>query len=412
MSWRELPLSELPIDVIDGDRGKNYPKQNEFHEKGYCVFLSATNVTKSGFKFDTVQFIDEQKDSALRKGKLSRNDVVLTTRGTIGNSAFFNESIPYENMRINSGMVILRVDQNKFYAPFLYSYLRSQLFLKKVDSIRSGAAQPQLPIRDLVTVKIPCPDISEQIRASEFISSYDDLIENNRRRIQLLEESARLLYQEWFVHLRFPGHEQVNITDGVPEGWTRLSVAECCEKPSYGYTASANQDAIGPKFLRITDIVPSSISWANVPYCEADEATTKKYQLGEGDIVVARTGATVGYAKRMPSLSEPVIYASYLVKFSPNKSIVDDLILGIFMESEQCKDFVRGNAGGAAQPNANAQILGGTKLLVPSELLQKEFRSNVAPLIEQKFLLEKQNTSLTKARDLLLPKLMSGELTI
>ena len=89
MSWRELPLSELPIDVIDGDRGKNYPKQNEFHEKGYCVFLSATNVTKSGFKFDTVQFIDEQKDSALRKGKLSRNDVVLTTRGTIGNSAFF-----------------------------------------------------------------------------------------------------------------------------------------------------------------------------------------------------------------------------------------------------------------------------------------------------------------------------------
>lgn len=255
-------------------------------------------------------------------------------------------------------------------------------------------------------------DVNEQIRIADFIATYDDLIENNRRRIKLLEESARLLYQAWFVHLRFPGHEQVKIVDGLPEGWEKLTVAECCHKPTYGFTASASKDPIGPQFLRITDIVPTSINWAGVPYCDADEATTKKYQLKEGDIVVARTGATVGFAKRMPELNVPVVYASYLVKFSPNPSIIDDLLLGVFMESEQYKEFVRGNAGGAAQPNANAKVLGSAKLLIPTKLLQVEFRANIAPMIEQKFLLEKQNSALEKARDLLLPKLMSGELAV
>lgn len=277
-----------------------------------------------------------------------------------------------------SHIIRVRLKKDIAYPNFFFYYFKSPQC--GIKSIVTQGVQAGIRGNELKTLPVALPPLDEQIKIADMLTQYDDLIENNSRRIQLLEESARLLYQEWFVHLRFPGHEQVKITDGVPEGWARLTVAECCEKSTYGYTASATQDAIGPKLLRITDIVPSSISWSDVPYCEADEATTKKYLLKEGDIVAARTGATVGYAKRMPSLSEPVIYASYLVKFSPNKFVIDDLLLGIFMESEQYKDFVRGNAGGAAQPNANAQILGGAKLLVPSELLQKEFRSNVAPL--------------------------------
>lgn len=333
--------------------------------------------------------------------------VMFTCIGnTIGKCAIASED-SLTNQQINS-IVPHKNEESKF----IYYLLNYYMDVFRGIGLSGGVATPIINKTDFSKVELKAPEKSLWPAIGQLLSIYDDLIENNRRRIQLLEESACLLYQEWFVHLRFPGHEHVKITDGVPEGWTRLTVAECCQKPTYGYTVSATHEAIGPKLLRITDIVPNSISWPDVPYCEADEATTKKYQLNEGDIVVARTGATVGYAKRMPLLSEPVIYASYLVKFSPNKSIVDDIFLGVFMESDQYKDFVRGNAGGAAQPNANAQILGGAKLLVPCELLQNEFRSSVAPLMEQKFLLEKQNVLLAKARDLLLPKLMCGDLTV
>lgn len=387
MSWRELPLSELPIDVIDGDRGKNYPKQNEFHEKGYCVFLSATNVTKSGFKFDTVQFIDEQKDSALRKGKLSRNDVVLTTRGTIGNSAFFNESIPYENMRINSGMVILRVDQNKFYAPFLYSYLRSQLFLKKVDSIRSGAAQPQLPIRDLVTVKIPCPDISEQIRASEFISSYDDLIENNRRRIQLLEESARLLYQEWFVHLRFPGHEQVKITDGVPEGWSKEPLENLLVLQR-GFDL--------PISKRVEGKVPIYASTGINGF--HNNAKVK----GPG-VVTGRSGS-LGTVMYVAKDFWPLNTTLWVKEFKKSSPIFATFLLRAMK--------LEGYNGGAAVPTLNRNDVHKVDVLCPDAKLMSEFEVQVDGIFKQIDKLKEFNEKLAQARDLLLPKLMSGELTI
>lgn len=353
-------------------------------------------------------------DKELENYSLKENDLLFSRTSVVpegvGMCSIIREK--EQSLVFESNIIRVRIDSDLANPEYIFRYFQSPIGRGSVLSIAGGTNIKTIKASSLKELSVPLIDKDSQNLVVEILRNYDDLIENNRRRIQLLEESARLLYQEWFVHLRFPGHEQVNITDGVPEEWARLTVAECCEKPTYGYTASAQQDAIGPKFLRITDIVPSSIDWPDVPYCEADEVTTRKYLLAEGDIVVARTGATVGYAKRMPSLSESVVYASYLVKFTPNNSVVDDLLLGIFMESEQYKEFVRGNAGGAAQPNANAQILGAAKLLVPTELLQKEFRANVAPLLEQKFLLEKQNFSLSKARDLLLPKLMSGELTV
>ena len=106
--WQEVKLGELPIKIIDNDRGENYPQKNEFSNEGHCLFLNTKNVTKSGFSFSKLNFITEQKDKILRQGKLQRKDLVLTTRGTVGNVAYYNEKISYNNIRINSGMVIIR----------------------------------------------------------------------------------------------------------------------------------------------------------------------------------------------------------------------------------------------------------------------------------------------------------------
>jgi type I restriction enzyme S subunit len=246
---------------------------------------------------------------------------------------------------------------------------------------------------------------------SAILSTYDDLIENNRRRMALLEESARLLYQEWFVRLLFPGHEHTRIVDGIPEGWERKPLSELCEFIDYGYTATAAQEEIGPKFLRITDIVPDVIDWSAVPYCRIEDERLERFRLAEGDIVIARTGATVGYAKRLHGRHPEAVFASYLVRLRL-KPEVDNLMAGVFVESDSYKDYVQSRVSGAAQPNANARVLACAEMHVPPHRLQSIFHEFVEPLVDEREVLQLQNQKLKAARDLLLPRLMSGEICV
>jgi type I restriction enzyme S subunit len=301
-------------------------------------------------------------------------------------------------------------NEGKVDARFI-KYLFDALLQRRYKRFTQGAAQDNLSQGKLLSLRFPVPDVTMQTLIADRLSAYDDLIENNRRRIQLLEQAACLLYKEWFVHLRFPGHEHVKITDGVPEGWARKTLSELAQSVKYGYTASATNDSIGPKFLRITDIVFNTIDWSKVPFCMISELDFKKHSLQEGDIVVARTGATVGYAKRIGKLESAAVYASYLVRFR-FASGLDDILAGICMESDDYKTFVRKNAGGAAQPNANAKVLSSMRILVPSNGIKQLFREIVEPLFWQRDLLQFQIQKLTKARDLLLPRLMNGEISV
>jgi len=132
---------------------------------------------------------------------------------------------------------------------------------------------------------------------------------------------------------------------------------------NYGYTASASKDPVGPKFLRITDIVPELIDWDSVPYCQIDQKDYNKYVLHEGDIVIARTGATTGYAKHLRNIPNSV-FASYLVRIRVNQNCCDRYI-GLVVESEDYKRFIKANISGAAQPQANAQVLTSFPMLLP-----------------------------------------------
>ena len=216
-------------EIIDGDRGKNYPQQHEFLDEGYCLFLNTGNVTKAGFSFDSNQFISKEKCDLLRKGKLQRHDIVYTTRGTVGNAAYYSDSIPYEHVRINSGMVIIRPKEAIVCTEFLYQILKSDYYRPFFRKHCTGSAQPQLPIKNFSTIELDLPDLPVQCRIAGILSTYDDLIENNQKQIKLLEEAAQRLYKEWFVDLRFPGHENVKIVDGVPEGWENASVTDLLE---------------------------------------------------------------------------------------------------------------------------------------------------------------------------------------
>ena len=154
------------IKIIDGDRGVNYPKQEEFYPEGACLFLNAGNVTANGFDFSACAYITREKDSILRKGKLQHGDVVLTTRGTVGNVAFYNETMTFSEMRINSGMVILR-NLGVVSTEYIYTALRHEYLQKLMTLYASGSAQPQLPIKDMKRMKIIEPDSTTMERFTE-----------------------------------------------------------------------------------------------------------------------------------------------------------------------------------------------------------------------------------------------------
>jgi len=142
----------------------------------------------------------------------------------------------------------------------------------------------------------------------------------------------------------------------VKERWKKVRLGEVCEKVNYGYTASAEYSRVGPKFLRITDIVLENIDWDKVPYCQIEEKNIPKFLLKEGDIVIARTGATVGYAKYIKKGIPTAVFASYLVRIRLKKDF-DARDIGFLIESDIYKRFIKANISGAAQPQANAQVL-------------------------------------------------------
>ena len=157
--------------IIDGDRGIHYPKQEDFSDDGYCLFLNTKNVTYTGFNFNSCAFITKQKDSQLRKGKLQYGDIVLTTRGTIGNLAYYTKNIPFENVRINSGMVILRM-KSLMSELFFIEQFKMRLFDIK-EKIASGSAQPQLPISTMNKISILVPPLTLQEQFATFVQQVD-----------------------------------------------------------------------------------------------------------------------------------------------------------------------------------------------------------------------------------------------
>jgi type I restriction enzyme, S subunit len=405
MNWTTVEFESLysipsrnGLNRPSGIRGKGYKFINMGELFGHDRIGS--------IEMERVEMNDKELATMLiEEGDLlfARQSLVLSGAGKCSIVKEVDEPTTFE-----SHLIRIRLKRELANPYFYHYYFKSPKC--PIRSIVTQGVQAGIRGNDLKQLKIHLPPIEIQNRIADIISAYDDLIENNRRRIQLLERSLHLLYKEWFVNLRFPSHEHSKIVDGIPEGWEKLSLGDLAESVMYGYTASA-QESGEAKLLRITDIAPDTINWDSVPFCEIDEQNLRKFALQEGDVVVARTGATVGYAKRIGSLESPTVFASYLIRFRFTEKI-DNYLAGIFIESDEYKNFVVNNAGGAAQPNANAKVLSSATVLVPTQNIQRLFRDYVEPICKQKDLLQKENRKLKQARDLLLPKLMSGAISV
>ena len=413
-TWKEFSFLEAPFSILDGDRGKNYPKQNEFESEGHCLFLSATNVTNEGFLFNTVQFISEEKDKLLRSGKLMRDDIVMTTRGTIGNVAYYSKRISYDHMRINSGMVIFRCQHEEIIPSFLYIFLRSSYATGQMNALRSGVAQPQLPICDMKRMKITVPPLPVQRKLSIVVSSYDNLIENNNRRIQILEEMAQAIYNEWFVKFRFPGHSKVNIIDSelgkIPEGWGIVKVSDVIDIQNGYAFKSKTFDAEGDYgVITIKNVQEGRFTTQKMDkILDVPDKMPKHCRVKERDILLSLTG-NVGRVCLVYGdnflLNQRV--AKLVPKFAEHKAFTYFMFYDLNFRTK-----LEQISTGAAQQNLSPVEMGKLNMIRPSSDVLDGYARLCNPMVEEMILLFKKNSILQKTRDILLPKLISGEVDV
>ena len=183
------------------------------------------------------------------------------------------------------------------------------------------------------------------------------------------------------------------MNDTKPFG-VEITLSDVCKNITYGYTASATSENTGVKFLRITDIVPSRIDWESVPFCKISPSDLDKYQIREGDIVIARTGATTGYNKTIKQLPYPAVYASYLIKYDLDRYKADSAFVGYVLQASNWYEYVDAIAGGSAQPGANAKQLGSYTFILPALPEQKAIASVLSSLDDKIDLLHRQNKTL------------------
>ncbi len=403
--WKKVKLGEI-CQIIDGDRGKNYPKNHEFFDSGHCLFLNTGNVTKEGFSFDNNQFITKEKDELLRKGKIQRGDLIFTTRGTIGNIAYYTNLIKYDNVRINSGMVILRVNKEYVDASFLYQLLRCKESRTYINSFCTGSAQPQLPIRNFCQIGFKIPPLSTQHRIATILSRYDSLIENYQKQIKLLEEAAQRLYKEWFVDLHFPGHENTKIVDGVPEGWEKKKVGEIGKVITGKTPSTANKENYGGRipFITIPDmhtgIYPTSSQFLSD--LGANSQSGKFIPINSLMVSCIGTAGLVCITKEKCQTNQQI-----------NSLVLNDpsLLYYLYNTFLSLKEHLNNiGSNGATMTNVNKTKFESIDILIPTTSIYYLYNEAVKQSFISIKVLSSQIRLLTEARDRLLPKLMSGEI--
>ena len=379
-----------------------------YSEAGNVATLRTTDLSPTGeisYSSMPLAQIDENKfaNHFLRIG-----DLVISRSGRIGTTAVFKGF----ELPVLPGAFLIRFRLCHDALPEFYRYfLNSPAGQALIQSVARGAAQQNINISNVELLNVPHPATREQETIAYILSAYDELIENNRRRIALLEEAARLLYREWFVHFRFPGHENERIVDGIPEGWEKRYLGNIVST-QYGYTTSASDDSVGPKFLRGTDINKRSfIDWASVPYCSEQGLNIDKYALEPDDILVIRMadpGKTAIVEKRVRA-----IFASYLVRLKIlNPCDVPPLYMFMTLQDDRYQSFIGASSGGSTRKSASAKLLTDYHFLMPSKTLLQLFVEQILPMRKMITKLVDQSATAAEARDLLLPHLMKGEITV
>lgn len=354
--------------------------QHEYAEFGVPVVMPK-DIVAGGIDEGTVARVTDQKADQLSRHALKVGDIVFPRRGEISKCALISEA--QAGFLCGTGCLKIELPQSMMLPKFVRYYLGLPHIVEWLERNAVGTTMLNLNTRILGGVRVPIISLAEQRYIADRISAYDDLIENNRRRIALLEQSARLLYREWFVHLRFPGHEHVKVVDGVPERWERKPLKEIATL-NYGKALKEELRQPGPyPVYGSSGIVGSHVTGLT---------------SGPG-IIVGRKG-NVGSVYWSPVAFFAIDTVYYIS--------VEQSSLYLYYALQDAQ-FISTDV---AVPGLNREFAYSRQLLVPADDVLSEFLEAVMPFHQQIEKLTMLSEKLREARDLLLPRLMSGELAV
>jgi len=403
MSWAMRPVSQLCILAVDCVN-KTAPTVD--FETPYKM-IRTTNV-KSGFVYlDDVRYVTEETfEKWTRRSKPMYGDVILSREAPVGEVGRFTSN--EDGVFLGQRLFHYRPNPELLDWNYLAFVLQSHDVQGRLRGMGFGATVQHIKVPDAEHLIIPCPPIDTQRRIGSLLSAYDDLIENNRRRMVLLEQAARQLYSEWFVRLRFPGHEHTPITDGVPDGWDKTTAFAVMEVLSGGTPKTIVADYWGGEIPFYT---PKDAS--DAPYVLQTERSITglglkncNSRLYERDTVFISARGTVG---KLNLASHPMAMSQSCYALV-GKGHVSQLFL--FCALGEAIDYFKQHAVGAV---FDAIVVDTFKLIpftVPDEKLVRRFEDAAVPMFRQIANFMEQNQKLRAARDLLLPRLMSGEIAV
>ena len=401
--WKKVKLKDCCHSISDGDHLPP-PKSNSGVPFVTIANIDATNHIDFGnTMFVPLEYYNNLND--IRKAKC--NDILYSVVGSFGKPVLIKENIPFAFQR---HIAILRPNNEIADSRFLYYVMLSRDFYMQADTVAIGAAQRTISLTALRNMEVELPSMEIQHRIANILSRYDSLIENYQKQIKLLEEAAQRLYKEWFVDLHFPGHENTKIVDGVPEGWEKKPALDFFEM-SIGRTPPRTQKqwftkgSNGIPWVSISDMKDTMFVQETAEELTQDACENYNIKVIPKGTILLSFKLTVGR-----------------VAFAGADVCTNEAIAHFQKEGDEWKAYTLmylrnynydslGNTSGISKA-VNSTIIKNMPFVMPCTAILQEFSQRVLPFIKQTENLQSQIRLLTEARDRLLPKLMSGEITI
>lgn len=402
MKWEKASIKDICLGIYDG------PHATPPLSDTGGIFLGIPNFVNGRLDLNNVRYISEKDLPKWTKRVTPKeNDIVFSYEATLNLYAIIPEGF-YGCLGRRMGL--LRVDNSKVFYKFLYYYFFSERWQRVIkENTVLGSTVDRLPLIKFPDFPVFLPSLQTQYKIASILSAYDDLIENNQKQIKLLEEAAQRLYKEWFVDLRFPGHEGVKVVDGVPEGWSRTRLDEVIEfNPKVSLTKE-----------RIKEFVPMSALSNTAMILDTNEITYTQSNSGSkfknDDTIMARItpcleNGKIAFVQELKSEEGAVGSTEYIVLRS--RLLCPSMVYLLSRMQDFRKYAINNMSGSDGRQRVKVERLMEYEYLKPTNDLVCEFSSKVTPMFKNIKHLSKLNAILREARDRLLPKLMSGEIEV
>lgn len=397
------PIKDYCLGIYDG------PHATPREANDGPVFLGIKNLTDDGaLDFSEIRHVSEEEFPRWTRRVVPQAcDVVFTYEATLHRYAIIPEGF---RGCLGRRVALVRPNPDCVDSRYLLYFFLSRAWRQVVEgNVITGATVDRIPLERFPDFPAALPDLWVQQRIADILSAYDDLIENNRRRMALLEQAARELYREWFVRLRFPGHEHTRITNGVPEGWTAGVVADFYNTASGGTPSRKRPEYFTGEipWVKTQELVNGFILETAERITEDGLNSSAAKLFPERTVLLALYGATVG---ELGILATAATTNQACCAILPKD--IRAHYIHAFLFFRESKEQLRSLSAGAAQKNISQEIIRDFRMVLPAKHVMEVFIESLNPAFNQWLNLEQQNYKLRAARDLLLPRLMSGEMAV